>query len=44
MYDSIITRDYPVLQGSFLVMAVCMIMANFIADLLYGFFDPRIRY
>jgi len=44
MYDSILTRDYPVLQGSFLVMAVCMIMANFIADILYGFFDPRVRY
>jgi len=44
MYDSILTRDYPVLQGSFLVMAVCMIMANFVADILYGFFDPRVRY
>lgn len=44
MYDSILTRDYPVLQGSFLVMAVCMIMANFVADMLYGFFDPRVRY
>jgi len=44
MYDSILTRDYPVLQGSFLIMAICMIMANFIADILYGFFDPRVRY
>jgi len=44
MYDSILTRDYPVLQGSFLIMAICMITANFIADILYGFFDPRVRY
>ena len=44
MYDSILTRDYPVLQGSFLIMATCMITANFIADILYGFFDPRVRY
>lgn len=44
MYDAILTRDYPVLQGSFLVVAVCMIMANFMADILYVFFDPRVRY
>ena len=44
MYDAILTRDYPVLQGSFLMVAVCMILANFVADILYVFFDPRVRY
>ncbi len=44
MYDSIIMRDYPVLQGAFLVVAVCVILANFTADLFYCYFDPRVRY
>lgn len=43
MYDSIIQRDYPVLQGSFLVVAVAVIVANLIADLIYGYLDPRVR-
>lgn len=37
-------RDYPVLQGIFYVIALCVIIANFVADLLYGVIDPRIRY
>jgi peptide/nickel transport system permease protein len=36
-------RDYPVLQGIFLLLAVSVVVANLIADLLYGFFDPRVR-
>ncbi len=44
MYDSIIMRDYPVLQGSFLIVGVCVILANFTADILYTYLDPRVRY
>jgi peptide/nickel transport system permease protein len=36
--------DYPVLQTIFYLVALCVIIANFIADLLYGVLDPRIKY
>lgn len=36
--------DYPVLQTIFYLIALCVIIANFIADLLYGILDPRIKY
>lgn len=41
--DSIADRDFPVLQGVFLVIAVSVVVANLIADLLYGMLDPRVR-
>jgi len=37
-------NDYPVLQSIFYLIALCVIAANFIADLLYGIVDPRIKY
>lgn len=43
IYDSVLSRDYPVLQGAFLLMAVGVIAANFVADLIYPFIDPRVR-
>ena len=43
MYDSLVMRDYPLLQGTFLILAICVIAANFFADLIYGYLDPRIR-
>jgi len=43
-YDSVLAVDYPVLQGVFLYLATITIAANFIADLLYLYMDPRIRY
>jgi peptide/nickel transport system permease protein len=36
--------DYPVLQTIFFLVALCVIVANFIADILYGVIDPRIKY
>lgn len=36
--------DLPVLQAIFYVIGLCVIVANFIADLLYGVIDPRIKY
>jgi len=44
VYDSVIFHDFPVLQAMFFIIAVCVIVANFIADLLYGVIDPRIKY
>jgi peptide/nickel transport system permease protein len=43
IFDALMSRDYPVLQGSFLVITVMVIGANFIADLLYGWIDPRVQ-
>ena len=37
-------RDYPVVQGSILFIAVVYVLINLVVDLLYGFFDPRIEY
>lgn len=36
--------DLPILQAIFFVVALCVIIANFIADLIYGVLDPRIKY
>ncbi|MFN8519747.1 MAG: ABC transporter permease subunit [Chloroflexota bacterium] len=41
--DAINGKDYPVLQGVFLVIAACVVVANLVADLLYGVLDPRVR-
>jgi len=43
IYDAIITRDYPILQGCFLLVSLCVLIANFIADVCYALLDPRIR-
>jgi peptide/nickel transport system permease protein len=36
-------RDYPVLQGVFLLLATSVVIANLLADVAYGFLDPRVR-
>jgi peptide/nickel transport system permease protein len=43
LFTSINGRDYPVMQGIFLVIAVSVVTANLVADLLYSRLDPRIR-
>ncbi len=43
-YDSVLANDFPVLQGIFLFLATITVLANLIADLLYLYLDPRIRY
>ncbi len=42
--DAILSRDYPIVQGVVLVMALSVCIANIVVDLLYGYLDPRIRY
>ncbi len=37
------SRDYPVLQGVFLILAVSVVLANLLADIVYGYLDPRVR-
>ena len=41
--DALKARDYPVLQGIFLVLSVSVVMANLVADMIYGRVDPRVR-
>ena len=41
--DALSARDYPILQGVFLLLSVTVVLANLIADLTYGFLDPRVR-
>jgi len=36
-------RDYPLLQAIFLLIAVSVVLANFVADIVYGYLDPRVR-
>lgn len=43
-WAAIQVKDYPVLQSIFFVVGLCVIIANLIADLLYGVIDPRIKY
>ena len=42
VYDAVLERDYPMLQGAFLVLTLSVIFFNLVADLLYFKLDPRI--
>lgn len=43
VFEAVSARDYPLLQGSFLLLTVTVIVANLIADLTYPLIDPRTR-
>lgn len=40
---SVDSRDFPVLQGLFLLFSASVILANLVADLMYSYLDPRVR-
>ncbi len=44
VYDSIIARDYPIVQGATLLIAVVFLVVNLLVDLSYAALDPRIHY
>lgn len=44
LVDSILARDYPVVQGAVLVLAFSFVLINLVVDLIYAFLDPRISY
>ncbi len=44
IYDAIIGRDYPIVQGGTLLIALLFIFINLIIDISYAFLDPRIHY
>ena len=41
MVDSIFRRDYPVVQGGLLLIALMVMIVNLIVDTLYGYINPR---
>ena len=43
MYSALTDRDYPVLQGLFLFITICVILANLGADIIYRHLDPRVK-
>jgi peptide/nickel transport system permease protein len=44
IYDALLSRDYPILQGSFLIITLMVVSANLLADILYSRLDPRVRW
>ena len=44
LVDAIARRDYPVIQGVVLVISAAYVLVNLSVDLLYAYFDPRIKY
>lgn len=43
MFEAVLARDYPVMQGAFLVLTLTVVGANAVADLTYPLVDPRVR-
>ena len=43
IYDALLSRDYPLLSGSLLILTLCVILANAAADLFNAVVDPGIR-
>ena len=44
MIQGIYTRDYPIVQGCILIIALSYVLINLITDILYSYIDPRIKY
>lgn len=43
IYQAVEYRDYPVLQGTFLIITILVVLSNFLAEIIYGYADPRVR-
>jgi peptide/nickel transport system permease protein len=43
IYTAVTQEDYPLLQGAFVVLAISVVVANLLTDLVYGLLDPRVR-
>ena len=43
IFEALERRDYPTLQGAFLLIAVAVIVANLLADITYSYLDPRVQ-
>jgi ABC-type dipeptide/oligopeptide/nickel transport system permease component len=42
--DSLLARDFPVIQAVVLLMAMAVVVSNLLVDVVYAYLDPRIRY
>jgi peptide/nickel transport system permease protein len=42
--QSVLNRDYPIIQGTLLVVSGVYVLINLIIDILYAVIDPRVRY
>lgn len=43
LYQGVTSQDYPLIQAAFLIIALGVLGANFLAELLYAVLDPRVR-
>lgn len=43
LYNAVVNEDYPLMQGIFLIIVLAVVIANFLADLMYFLVDPRVR-
>src|SRR5262245_45589679 len=43
VFEAVGRRDFPMLQGAFLLLAISVVFANLLADLLYTYLDPRVK-
>ena len=43
-YDAITHSDFPIVQGTVLLAALFIIVANIVVDIAYAYLDPRVRY
>ena len=44
LLNAIVSRDYPIIQGTILIISVVYVIINLLVDISYAFFDPRVRY
>jgi peptide/nickel transport system permease protein len=44
LVEALVRRDYPVVMGNFMVIALLVVVGNLLADLSYAFVDPRVRF
>lgn len=42
MFESVLSRDYPLIQATFLIITFTVVIANFIADIIYPLLDPKV--
>ncbi len=43
LYEALFARDYALLQGFILMLAIMYVLVNLLVDISYGFLDPRVR-
>jgi peptide/nickel transport system permease protein len=44
MYDAVLARDYPLVMATSFLFGLLVVAGNLLADILYAFVDPRVRY